>query len=117
MGTHPIFESDFDCLTGSQNRQIRDCRAFKRMSSRKVMAIQARRKKKNNTKKKDKKSSKKEKRDHHSEKKDEKHTDDTHNEYSDRSDDESHPGDEVDPEEILGSDDDEQESPKDYCKG
>ena len=49
------------------------------------MAIQARRKKKNNTKKKDKKSSKKEKRDHHhSEKKDEKHTDDTHNEYSDR---------------------------------
>jgi len=88
------------------------------MSSRKVMAIQARRKKKNNTKKKDKKSSKKEKRDHHhSEKKDEKHTDDTHNEYSDRSDDESHPGDEVDPEEILGSDDDEQESPKDYCKG
>ena len=33
-----------------------------------------------------------------------------------RSDDESHPDDEVDPEEILGSDDDEQESPKDYCK-
>jgi len=20
MGTHPIFESDFDCLTGSENR-------------------------------------------------------------------------------------------------
>merc|ERR1712210_400895 len=30
MGTHPIFESDFDCLTGySMNRAVRDFRGTK----------------------------------------------------------------------------------------
>jgi len=119
MGTHPIFESDFDCLTERQREivvaplDLRHTHIQNKMSSRKVMAIQARRKNKNKTKKKSEKKSARQS----GKQRDEKKVEEQQNDYSDRSDDESHPDDEVDPEEILGSDDDEQESPKDYCKG